>query len=193
MIDIDDIDTPLDKACCFYMRAYDFLTDHGYGDEIRWAETLKPLEEQTEETFFQEYVWVVLNAGMKEQAARGVYQRFMEARDLSTIRHAGKREAVERALEHGSEWYSALLSAEDKIVYLETLPWVGPITKYHLARNLGIECVKPDRHLVRLAKRFGYLSPDALCRAIQSEFTWNRIGTIDLVLWRYCNLVGSEP
>lgn len=189
--DIDYIDTPLDSACCFFMDAYDFLIDHGYGDEIRWAETLKPLDEQTEETFFQEYVWVVLNAGMKEQVARKIYKRFMEARDLAVIRHEGKREAVEQALEHGSEWYSRLLEAEDKIAYLETLPWVGPITKYHLARNLGIDCVKPDRHLVRLAKRFGYPSPDALCRAIQSQFTWNRIGTIDLVLWRYCNLVGE--
>ena len=51
----------------------------------------------------------------------------------------------------------------------------------------------PPGHLVRLAARFGYASPDALCRAIQVEGMIPpgpelRLGTIDLVLWRYCNL-----
>ena len=50
----------------------------------------------------------------------------------------------------------------------------------------------PPGHLVRLAARFGYASPDALCRAIQAEALLPglemRLGTIDLVLWRYCNL-----
>jgi len=66
----------------------------------------------------------------------------------------------------------------------------GPITKYHLARNLGVDCVKPDRHLARLAERFGYGTPDAMCRAIQDELG-GRLGTIDAVLWRYCNLRGT--
>ncbi len=181
----------------FFCEAYCYLSDHGYVEEIRWAETLSPLEQQTPETFFAEYVWVVLNAGMKEQVARKIYDRFMTARDPAVIRHRGRRAAVEQALAHADEWFAALLEAEDKLAYLESLPWIGQITKYHLARNLGIDVVKPDRHLVRLAARFGYATPDALCRAIQVEMGAPpgpavRLGTIDLVLWRYCNLLGGE-
>jgi AraC-like DNA-binding protein len=181
----------------FFCEAYCYLSEHGYADEIRWAETLPPLEQQTPETFFAEYVWVVLNAGMREQVARKIYDQFMIARDPAVIHHRGRRAAVERALAHAEEWFAALLAAEDKLGSLERLPWIGPVTKYHLARNLGIDVVKPDRHLKRLAARFGYETPDALCRAIQAEAGAPpgpalRLGTIDLVLWRYCNLLGSD-
>ncbi|MFA5407535.1 MAG: hypothetical protein WC910_09775 [Bacteroidales bacterium] len=183
---------PPDDPFLFFHEAYIWLSEHGYAGEIRWAETLAPLEQQTPAAFLQEYVWVVLNAGMKEQVARTIYDRFMAARDPATIGHSGKRVAVERALQEHEAWFAALLAAEDKLAYLERLPWIGPVTKWHLARNLGIEVVKPDRHLVRLAARFGYPSPDALCRAIQVEALLPglemRLGTIDLVLWRYCNL-----
>ena len=73
---------------------------------------------------------------------------------------------------------------------METLPWIGPITKYHLARNLGIDVAKPDRHLVRLAKRFGYnesTGVQQMCEEL-AERTRDRIGVVDVVLWRYANL-----
>lgn len=183
---------PPDDPLLFFYHAYIYLSDNGYADEICWAETLPPLEQQTPGAFLQEYVWVVLNAGMREQVARTIYGRFLAGRDPAAIGHPGKRAAVERALREHEAWFATLLAAEDKLAYLESLPWIGPATKYHLARNLGIEVVKPDRHLVRLAARFGYASPDALCRAIQAEALLPglemRLGTIDLVLWRYCNL-----
>jgi len=184
---------PPDDPYLFFHEAFIWLSEHGYAGEIRWAETLAPLEQQTPAAFLQEYVWVVLNAGMREQVARTIYGRFLAGRDPAAIGHPGKRVAVERALREHEAWFATLLAAEDKLAYLESLPWVGPATKYHLARNLGIEVVKPDRHLVRLAARFGYASPDALCRAIQVEGMIPpgpelRLGTIDLVLWRYCNL-----
>lgn len=178
---------PPDDPYLFFHQAFIWLSQHGYADEICWAETRPPLEQQTPAVFLQEYIWVVLNAGMREQVARTIYDRFLAARDPATIGHLGKRAAVERALQEHETWFAALLAADEKLAYLESLPWIGPVTKYHLARNLGIDVVKPDRHLVRLAARFGYTSPDALCRAIQAEVGM-RLGTIDLVLWRYCNL-----
>jgi hypothetical protein len=179
-----------DAAVNFYLDAYGYVSDHGFFREIEWAEHLPLLEQQDAETFFEEYVWCVLNAGMKEQIARKIYERFAVARDPLTIGHLGKRAAVQQALMEYPTWFKGLLAAEDRLAYLESLPWIGPITKYHLARNIGIDCVKPDRHLVRLAARFGYSSPDAMCRAIQAEMG-GRLGAIDVVLWRYCNLTGE--
>jgi len=193
-------------ATDFYFKAKIAVEKEGYGDEAAWAENIKPLEKQTYETFVGEYVWVVLNAGMKEQVARGIYDRFWAAMKAypatgspyEVIGHYGKRKAIrEMMLRHHTVLWE-LQNAADPVAYLETLPWIGPITKYHLARNLGIDVVKPDRHLVRLAERFGFASPLEMCQAIQADLATlvephlrpDRLGTIDVVLWRYCNLGG---
>ena len=89
--------------------------------------------------------------------------------------------------EHKDEIDKALQASNDKIEYLDSLPMIGPITKYHLARNLGIDCAKPDRHLVKLAKYFGYPSVQQMCEDISKESGY-RIGTVDVILWRYCNM-----
>jgi hypothetical protein len=146
----------------------------------------------TPEQFFNEYVWCVLNAGMKEQVARKIYERFMSMGNLETVGHLGKRAAIKRGLEEYPQWFRLLQSVPDKIEYLETLPWIGKITKYHLARNIGIDCVKPDRHLVKLAKSFGYETPLKMCEDIQRNVPYERLGTIDIILWRYCNLQGEN-
>lgn len=83
----------------------------------------------------------------------------------------------------GSDWW-----AEFKRTYLATadtiegLPYIGPITKYHLARNLGIDAVKPDRHLTRLAAHFSFDSPLSMCSYLAGMHN-ERIGVIDLVLF----------
>lgn len=65
---------------------------------------------------------------------------------------------------------------------IEALPGIGPITKYHLARNMGFDVIKPDRHLVRLAERFRFESPEAMC-AYLSGLHDERIGVVDLILF----------
>jgi len=78
----------------------------------------------------------------------------------------------------------------EQLEYLKSLPWIGDITKYHLARNLGLDVAKPDRHLMRLAKIFKYDDVQKMCQDV-AERSKDRIGTVDVVLWRYCNLVPS--
>ena len=116
---------------------------------------------------------------MREQVARTIYQKVFTTHDPMVIGHPGKRAAVQRAFQEYDVWFDTLLKADDKLAYLESLPWIGPTTKYHLARNIGIDCVKPDRHLKRLAQRFGYATPDDLCRDIMNE-VGGRLGMIDL-------------
>lgn len=41
------------------------------------------------------------------------------------------------------------------IEFCETLPRVGGITKYHLAKNLGVDVAKPDVWLERVAAKSG--------------------------------------
>jgi thermostable 8-oxoguanine DNA glycosylase len=66
---------------------------------------------------------------------------------------------------------------------LNGLPGIGPTLACHLARNLGnIDVVKPDVHLVRLAKRYGFATPKDMCRAASP----GPLGRTDLILWLAC-------
>ena len=175
----------------FYYRAYKYVINAGYENEIAWCDQIR-FENITIDDFFREYVWTVLNAGMREQAARSIFEKYMKTMNTNVIRHDGKRKAIEHVLDNCEMYYNQLLNSDNKIDWLATLPWIGQITKYHLARNIGIDAVKPDRHLVRLAEKFGYKNPFEMCEVIQKE-TNERLGVIDVVLWRYCNLTRFKP
>ena len=171
----------------FFYNAYASIIDSGYGSEVDCIDSIKPIEDQDPYAFLLEYVWVVLNAGMKEQVARKIYERYIENFDISTIRHPSKKKAIAGMMDNYHKKFNELMESDNKVDYLESFSWIGPITKYHLARNIGIDTVKPDRHLVRLAETFGFGDPLTMCKEIQKDND-TKLGTIDVILWRYCNL-----
>jgi len=165
------------------------VVDAGYGDEIVWQESLVRCE--SAEDFCWEYIWVVLNAGMKNQVARQIFERIREALlngkpANSVFRHKGKVKAIDDMWLNYRQLFNNYKLADDKLEYLKSLPWIGDITKYHLAKNLGEDMVKPDRHLVRIAKQYS-TTPLELCQRLSRE-TGYRIGTVDLIIWRAANL-----
>lgn len=85
----------------------------------------------------------------------------------------------------------ANLSETEALEYLESFPFIGKVTRYHLARNVGFDVVKPDRHLVRLAQAYDCDSPDTLVSVI-SEQTGERKGFIDYILWQWMAW-GGQP
>ncbi|KKN87356.1 hypothetical protein LCGC14_0258100 [marine sediment metagenome] len=163
----------------------------GYWHEIDWSENLQRCQAPCH--FIRDYIFVVCNSGMKAQIARVIFNKVMQAvtRGYSAsleFGHPGKSAAIDRALVEGTEWfdfYQTLGTDGLRLQYLESLPWIGPITKWHLAKNLGMDCAKPDRHLVRIAGS-AELAHE-LCRSL-SEATGDRIPTVDLVIWRAANL-----
>lgn len=172
----------------FYNQAKRDIVQKGYEKEIGWVEQRK-FSDQNVTTFFGEYMYVVINSGMKNQIAESIYRRAIKA-GMSAVGHPQKRKALELGMKMKEQWFKELKEKEtfaERLEYLETLPFIGPITKYHLARNLGIDVAKPDRHLVRIAKQFGYSDVQQMCKEV-SEKTGDRIGTVDLVLWRFLNL-----
>ncbi len=77
--------------------------------------------------------------------------------------------------------------ASSGVAFLQTFPSIGPITSDHLAKNIGLDLVKPDRHLTRLSQAAGFTSPVDLCRAI-ADLTGDKLAVIDIVLWRYATI-----
>jgi hypothetical protein len=184
--------TFLKELVNFYWTAKEYLSSRSpYKEEVELV-TNRRFEEQTMGSFLHQYIFVVLNTGLKSQAADKIMARFIASHyDLNIIGHSGKRKAIREALASYDNWFLSLKAVDDKLAFLETLPFIGPITKFHLARNLGFDVAKPDRHLTRLAARFGFASVSDMCQAIHQE-TNERIGLIDVILWRISNL-GFTP
>jgi hypothetical protein len=173
-----------------YLSLKSEIIARGYDDEIRWAEDCAAPENP--ETFALEACWVVLNAGMKEQVARGIWERIRPVVQRGEpigerFRHLGKRAAIEGIYRDRAslfERYKTLGSIDERLSFLESLPWIGGITKFHLARNLGEDVCKPDRHLERIAPPE---TPREMCERIAEE-TGDRVGVVDCVVWRAANL-----
>jgi hypothetical protein len=188
------------------------VADAGYAHDIEWAQTVGPPASAVD--FALEYTYVVCNSGMKQQIARKIYDKiirvlshYQESFEWTKLKgdldnafgHKGKTQGILYVWAHRDALYrkfmvnyplpgdfcaTARLTA---IEFLHSLPWIGDITKFHLAKNLGLNMVKPDRHLVRIAKEQGEENCFVLCERLAAA-TGDRVGTVDYVLWRAGNL-----
>jgi hypothetical protein len=174
-------------SLAWYLDIKQRVADAGYAGEAIWSQTLQPVAEA--KTFWAEFGWVVLNSGMKEQIARKIWNRVRPAVEAgqsagTVFGHKGKAGAIDYVWANRERLLREYQAAPDKVEWCESLPWIGAITKWHLAKNYGHDCAKPDRHLVRIA---GVEGPHALCARLAAE-TGDRIATVDVVIWRAANL-----
>jgi hypothetical protein len=67
---------------------------------------------------------------------------------------------------------------------LEKLPGIGPITKYHLAKNIGlVDEAKPDIWLVRTADACSS-TVEELVAFLSEKYSMSR-HAVDVILWRH--------
>jgi hypothetical protein len=157
------------------------------GPDVAWAEAIEPPTDP--DAFARETIFVIANSGMRHTVARGIFERVMKSLDRGgsahdAFGHRGKAAAMDRIWAERDAMLAGFHAAADRLAYCETIPWIGGITKYHLAKNFGVDVVKPDVHLVRLANAFA-TSPDALCGHVAAATGW-RLATVDTLLWRAC-------
>ena len=187
-----------------YLETKSFVVGCGYEQEVAWQENLS-FSEMTEREFLRESAWVILSSGMRETVVRRLFpeiseiffdwcsaariasaSKHCELTALQIFNHPGKINAITKVAEA-----VALLGMEivrdhienQGVAYLESFPYLGPVTSLHLAKNLGIPVAKPDRHLVRLAAYAGYSSTEELCHVI-SDYLDEPVSVIDIVFWR---------
>ncbi len=191
-----------------YLTMRERVIRAGFAWEIDWQDS-RSLSRLTESEFLAESAWVILSSGMRESVVRrcyeGVSQAFVdwfsasviaarrvqcEEEALQVFNHLGKVRAIGTLCERVAKcgFRSILKSIQvENISFLQTFDFIGPITSFHLAKNLGLDVVKPDRHLVRMASVARCSCPEELCRTI-AEITGDKLSVVDLVLWRYATL-----
>ncbi len=191
----------------FFDKARKTVIDQGYGPEIDYVQN-RFLKDMDVDSFFWETAFVILSSsGLKEQIVRKNFDKFRNAfekgdgNSYSLIPNGRQREAIHYVENNATRIFLELINRPtdpQRIELLDALPQIGPITKYHLARNLGIDCIKPDIWLKRLCDEYGFWDivngepdPNRMCETIRRERQEFRIGTIDVILWRYCNLTGA--
>lgn len=160
------------------------------------------------ERFWSEYCWTVFASGFNAKVLTKKFDALMNAigpwhwthgenfvapRILKVFGNHNKCTAIiscrKILLTLGWEQFKATYcsSAED----LGQLPYIGKITRYHIARNIGIDAIKPDLHLMRLANHFDSSDPESMCTFL-SGLSGERIGVVDFILWAYCAAFGTK-
>lgn len=191
--------------------AEELVTRNGFGSEIDWCDNRIPFDNVDEQRFLHEYAWVVFNSGMRNRVVRKKWEALRKAFHyfipLDIVEHVETVRRNARSIFNNERKVAAVITVARKLVregfestfrpainkkpleFLDSLPMIGDVTKYHLARNLGFDFIKPNRHLQRLASQFG-MTPFELCDLIHKK-TGRRLGTIDVILWRFCEQRGQ--
>ncbi|MDD5677944.1 MAG: hypothetical protein PHW60_08130 [Kiritimatiellae bacterium] len=191
-----------------YMTAKETVIEQGYADEIDWQDCLD-FNDITECFFLRESAWVILSAGMNERVIKNKFLAISSAfcnweSAAIIVKNSLRCRQVALAIFGNIKKVDAILDTarilkergfqtvkteilEYGVDSIRQFPYMGPATSFHLAKNLGLPLAKPDRHLVRVARKTGFPSPAVMCDRI-SQVVGDKVPVIDLVIWRYATI-----
>lgn len=191
-----------------YAFAKTIVQDEGFQDEILWQSNLC-FDNLDESSFLREIAWVILTCGMKEaiirhrfEAISNCFYDWKSAQKIISNREKCQLSALK--IFNNKQKVSAILSAADQIDKigfeklkqkikcdpintLQIFDYIGPVTVYHLAKNIGLPVAKPDRHLVRIAQMENYKDVQTFCGDI-SKLSGDSIPVVDIVFWRFATI-----
>lgn len=159
----------------------------GHQEAIDWTENVAPPRDADE--FATTIIFVICSSGMAARAAHRIFERCMgalrQAQPVSSVfGHQGKADAIEAIWRDRVDLFAAFQADDDVLAFCAELPFVGIITRFHAAKNLGADFAKPDVHLDRLARREG-TTVQRLCARLARQSGY-RVATVDTILWRAC-------
>lgn len=176
-----------------------------FPEELEWAKEISPntFKFLKSKTFLSEYCWVVYASGFKVEIIESKFPELKIAFKNFDIDLLSRMRSVKQALkifnnenkancflkgskaiyEEGFSNFKKNLK-NDGIDYLEKLPGIGPITKFHLAKNIGlVDIEKPDIWLVRVAEEYN----STVTEVVDFLSKKNKLSrhVVDVILWRY--------
>lgn len=190
------------------LNAKKIVIEQGFKEEIKWQESVDFFD--IDETYFlKEAAWVILSSGMRESVIRNKFPQishaffdWKSANEIIINRSDCERDAllvfnnlnkinaiIKIAAVLVDEKFSVIHKKikDEGVNFIRTFPYMGPATSYHFAKNIGLDVVKPDRHLVRVTEVWGYKTPHEMCLDISKE-SGDRISVVDIVIWRFATL-----
>lgn len=193
-----------------YFSAAMNFAESVYSAPLSHYRSIRYPDHATPDNFWNEYIWVVYTSGFNSKVVAKIYPRLLSAYGhwtstsklcWSDVCHVNGNRAKFSAVVSVADllqsytgndnWWSHFrrryLDTPDR---MQQLPFIGKITKYHLARNLGHDSVKPDLHLVRLAEHFDFPDPQCMCEFL-SGLSGERVGVVDLVLFYAASEFGT--
>lgn len=197
----------------FVLNAMSYLQTN-YGGLKKDIED-KDIKTITPQSFLREYAWVVYASGFKVEILAKKWKNLSSAYfNFDPIRiptsaedFAMLRQKVFEVIAHQNKFKAIMVTMmlvkkeweilkrrvlTGRIDDLKQLGYIGNVTKYHLARNLGIcDTGKPDIHIVRLSKHFGYNSPMKFIDKA-AEIAKVKRGIVDLAMWAYASDHGTK-
>ncbi|MCA0012882.1 hypothetical protein LB561_09965 [Mesorhizobium sp. B292B1B] len=161
-------------------------------DAMKKVETKSPPIDATD--FALKVSYVILNSGMRWTVAQDIWSRMkpslIETGEVGdTFGHPGKKKSINQVMTNRTDYFDGFRSvwqigSDAVIEFCETLPHVGGITKYHLAKNLGVDVAKPDVLLERVAARSGETVQE-LCSRLSNR-SGDSVSKVDYVIWKAC-------
>jgi hypothetical protein len=199
-------------AVDYYHFAKEAVISSGYGHEITWQAGAKS-DGFTESDLLREAAWVILCSGFREEVVRRHFDFislcFCDWESADAIVSCGElciRTAIP-AFNNRPKLQSLLDAAQtvcacgfpslqhqiaaDPIEALKRFRHIGPITAYHLAKNLGFPVAKNDRHLQRTASAYGFTDAAELCKHL-ADVCGDPMSVVDIVLWRFAALFSTS-
>lgn len=180
----------------------------GYEDEITWQENVR-FDDLDESSFLKELAWVVLSSGFREQVISNIFGSISNCffnwesanmivryktkclnEALKMFNNKLKIQAIiDAACKISERGFTKLKEAirEDPIKTLNQFSFIGPTTVYHLAKNIGLNVAKPDRHLSRIASQEGYPNVQDFCSHVASA-SGDSVPVVDIVFWRFATI-----
>lgn len=207
-----------DNVLDYFKKALLFCEEN-YREDMQRISTTS-FKNLTPEVFFREYIWVVYTSGFNAKivskhfpALQDIYSPLLKTLKnndttvnsidigiaaLGIINNKRKvKSVISFAFDAGKEiarigWEEYKNTKLNSPENLQTLPFIGSITRFHLARNIGhLDFVKPDKHLERAAAHYRFATPLEMCEEIKKHFDM-KLGLIDLVLWYSLSTFGSK-
>ena len=169
--------------------------------DIDRVQTWRDLDEQE---FLSQYCWVVFASGFRVAVVEKyfediekVFKRFdpkavarMKQVNRDKLPIGNKRKAngflKGAKIVHKEGWgvFKARVKREGMDA-LKELPWIGDITKKHLAKNIGLaDVAKNDVHLRWCAKRCSAKTVDELVTFLAAKYGMTK-HKVDAVLWEW--------
>jgi hypothetical protein len=194
------------KAEKFFEEAYKYVELNDF-QELKWARGLsaEKFSKMKSSQFLSLYIWVVYAAGFKTSIIDQIHPRLCSAFKDLKLASLAKTRSIKPVLKiFNNRRKAECVLAGAKAISLEgfrifkkrikekgqdaltLLPGIGPITKDHLARNIGLASVaKNDVWISRLVDLFEFPSHEKLSQHLGDKYRESP-GVVDVVLWRFC-------